>query len=134
MKADRIFETILYADDLEAARAFYEGVLGMDLQSSSELFLAFRLPDSVLLVFNPQLSNRPGRTVPAHGATGEGHVAFAATDDQIDGWRAHLAEHGIAIEQEVEWAQGGRSLYVRDPAGNSIEFAAPTLWGGDWKF
>ncbi len=34
---------------------------------------------------------------------------------------------------EVNWDQGGTSLYFRDPAGNSIELAPPTLWGG-WEF
>ncbi|MGN6582964.1 MAG: glyoxalase/bleomycin resistance/extradiol dioxygenase family protein, partial [Rhizobiaceae bacterium] len=24
---------------------------------------------------------------------------------------------------------GGRSIYFRDPAGNSIEFAEPRIWG-----
>ncbi|TIX39705.1 MAG: glyoxalase/bleomycin resistance/extradiol dioxygenase family protein, partial [Mesorhizobium sp.] len=25
--------------------------------------------------------------------------------------------------------QGGRSIYIRDPSGNSIEFAEPRIWG-----
>ena len=35
------------------------------------------------------------------------------------------------IEQAVEWPQGGRSLYFRDPAGNSLEVASPRIWGID---
>jgi catechol 2,3-dioxygenase-like lactoylglutathione lyase family enzyme len=27
------------------------------------------------------------------------------------------------------WPAGGRSLYIRDPAGNLVELAPPTLWG-----
>ena len=26
------------------------------------------------------------------------------------------------------WPNGARSIYVRDPAGNSLEFAEPALW------
>ena len=37
-------------------------------------------------------------------------------------------DRGVAIEAEVEWPSGGRSLYFRDPAGNVVELAPPTLW------
>ena len=36
---------------------------------------------------------------------------------------------GVDIETEVEWPGGGRSIYVRDPAGNSVELASSTIWG-----
>ena len=35
----------------------------------------------------------------------------------------------IAIESEITWKNGARSVYFRDPAGNSLEFAEPKLWG-----
>ena len=134
MKPDRIFETVIYADDLDAAKIFYGDVLQMDLLGSSELFLVFRLPSSVLLIFNPEISREEDRQVPSHGASGEGHLAFSATDEEIDKWKNQLEDHGVEIEQVVNWDQGGRSLYVRDPAGNSVEFAPSTLWGGQWDF
>ena len=31
-------------------------------------------------------------------------------------------------EADFAWPGGGRSVYVRDPAGNSIEFADPAIW------
>jgi catechol 2,3-dioxygenase-like lactoylglutathione lyase family enzyme len=134
MKAKRIFETILYADNLDAARRFYEDSLGLDFLGGSDLFIVFRLPESVLLIFNPAKSGEAGRQVPSHGASGEGHIAFAASDDEVSQWEAHLTELGVEIEKIVEWDQGGRSLYLRDPAGNSVEFAPGSLWGGQWGF
>ncbi|EDY82674.1 glyoxalase family protein [Verrucomicrobiia bacterium DG1235] len=134
MKAKRIFETILYAEDLPAAKLFYRDTLGLELMRESELVLVFRLQDSVLLVFDPRKSSPPGRAVPSHGTSGEGHIAFAATDEEIREWRVHLESKGIEIESVVEWGEGGESLYVRDPAGNSVEFAPSTLWGGGWDF
>ena len=134
MKANRIFETVLYADDLSAAERFYGGILGMEVIQKSELFLSFRMSHSVLLIFDPILSAESGRSVPSHGMKGEGHIAFAATDDEIDSWGGHLEHAGIEIEQIHTWDEGGRSLYVRDPAGNSVEFAPGTLWGGGWNF
>ncbi|MEX0323184.1 MAG: VOC family protein [Puniceicoccaceae bacterium] len=134
MRADRIFETVLYAKDLVAAKAFYGDILGMQLIRESELFLTFRISYSVLLIFDADASSAAGRSVPAHGAKGEGHIAFAASDKEIDEWQAHFEANGVEIEQIVEWSEGGRSLYVRDPAGNSVEFAPSTLWDGDWGF
>ncbi len=36
---------------------------------------------------------------------------------------------GVAIEAEFAWPRGGRSIYFRDPSGNSLEFANPSIWG-----
>jgi catechol 2,3-dioxygenase-like lactoylglutathione lyase family enzyme len=130
----RIFEAVLYADDLDAAVGFYNGVMGMDVLQRSGLFVTFRCGEGVLLVFDPEKSGQSGRSVPAHGARGQGHVAFAVREADMDGWRTHLKAHGVEIEDEVNWKVGGLSIYVRDPAGNSVELAPPTLWGGGWDF
>ena len=134
MKADRIFETVLYADDLNAAKTFYSGALGLSLYRESEYFLVYCLESSALLIFDPKLSAEDGRPVPSHGAKGQGHIAFAASDDQIEAWRKYFISKGIPIDEVVKWSEGGKSVYVRDPAGNSIEFAPSTLWGGNWDF
>jgi len=88
----------------------------------------------VLLIFNAEATRIPlapdaRLPVPPHGAVGEGHLCFAASADEIAGWKAHLEAKKIVIESEFEWPQGGRSLYIRDPSGNSIEFAEPRIWG-----
>jgi catechol 2,3-dioxygenase-like lactoylglutathione lyase family enzyme len=67
--------------------------------------------------------------VPPHGAHGPGHVCFRATADEIERWRGHLEKNGVAIEADFVWPSGGRSIYFRDPAGNSLEFAEPKIWG-----
>ena len=134
MKPDRIFETVLYAEDLNAAKKFYSDVLGLSLYRESEYFLVYRLESSVLLIFDPKLSAEDGRPVPAHGSVGQGHIAFGASQDQTEAWRQHFLNKGIPIDEVVKWSEGGKSVYVRDPAGNSIEFAPSTLWGGNWNF
>lgn len=134
MKVNRIFETIIYADDLPATERFYIDVLGLELYSRFDVALSFRCQGGVLLIFDPDKAGQPNRGVPSHGASGPGHLAFAARPDDLDAWRAHLREHGVDIEMEVTWPQGGTSLYFRDPTGNSIELAPPTLWGGGWEF
>ncbi len=133
MKATHIFETVIYADDLAAAERFYHDVLGLDVYSRSDTVVSFRLDDGVLLVFDPQRAIQPNRGVPSHGGRGPGHLAFATAAADLDAWRAHLAAQGVAVEMEVNWEQGGTSIYFRDPAGNSVELAPPTLWGGGWR-
>lgn len=134
MKAHRIFETVIYAADLGAAERFYREVLGLELVSRFDVALAFRCRGGVLLVFDADKASLPNRGVPSHGAHGPGHLAFAAAAEELDAWRAHLRERGVPIEMEVNWEAGGTSIYFRDPAGNSIELAPPTLWGGGWDF
>lgn len=132
VRIDRVLETSLYASDLDAARTFYRDTLGLEPfleQPGRHIF--FRCGPAMLLVFDPDATARTGDddlAVP-HGARGPGHVAFAIDEAQIPQWRDRLLEAGIAIEAEVEWPRGGRSIYVRDPAGNSIELATPSLWG-----
>lgn len=130
----RILETALYAENLEEAAAFYEDVLGLERFAEVEgRHVFFRLEGSVLLLFRPSATIEPpgedALPVPPHGATGPGHACFAAPGDALAEWRRRLAQAGIEIESDFEWPQGGRSIYFRDPAGNSVEFAQPRIWG-----
>ena len=134
MQPSKIFETVLYAEDLAAAERFYHEVLGLEVLARSELLAAFRCGGGVLLVFDLRKSAVPGRHVPSHGASGVGHVAFAAKPEDLPAWREQLLRAGVAIEREVDWDEGGRSIYFRDPAGNVVELAPPTIWGGGWEF
>ena len=132
MKANEILESCLYIDDLSAAKKFYQEVLGLELFEEHETRHHFwRCGNRMLLLFVPEEANDEDSDVPRHGAFGAGHVAFAVPDDDIPGWRAHLEKCGIEVEQAVDWPQGGRSLYFRDPAGNSVEVASPKIWGID---
>ncbi len=129
-------EVALYASDLEACAAFYDKVIG--LERGPEVpgrHVFFRLGDGMLLLFNPEASARspgnPALPVPPHGAQGPGHLCFAAERAAIAAWAARLRAAGVEIEAEFDWPNGARSLYIRDPAGNSIEFAEPGLWARD---
>ena len=129
-----ILETALYAADLDAAEAFYGGVLGLERATrAGNRHVFFRLAGAMLLIFNPAETERPLRDpalpVPPHGARGPGHIAFAATGAGLDRWRERLAAAGVAVEADFFWPNGARSIYVRDPAGNSVEFTEPRLWG-----
>jgi catechol 2,3-dioxygenase-like lactoylglutathione lyase family enzyme len=130
VKLERIYETVLYAPDVAVAAAFYADVLGLRIvEEPDELAAAFRLRDGgMLLLFDPTRASAPGRRVPSHGGTGPGHVAFAVAAGELDGWEEELRARGVEIEKEIDWDGRGRSLYVRDPAGNSVELVEGDIW------
>jgi catechol-2,3-dioxygenase len=134
VKPHHIFETVLYATDLAEVEQFYRDVIGLEVLGRGQAAAVFRCGEGVLLIFNPDVARRTGRGVPPHGAEGAGHIAFAMPVADLDRWREHFQASGVPIEMEVAWPEGGRSIYVRDPAGNSVELAPPTIWGGGWKF
>lgn len=126
-----VLETCVYATDLIAAERFYESVLGLEVLSRQPgRHVFYRCGPGVFLVFNPDATrDATSSGVPPHGSDGPGHIAFAVADGELDDWRARIRRADIPIEAEVEWPRGGRSLYLRDPAGNSIELASPRIWG-----
>src|SRR5690606_38401182 len=135
MTPSAILESALYVSDLDEAERFYGDVLGLRRIAKVEgRHVFFRCGAGVLLLFNPEATREPPSAdarlpVPPHGTKGEGHLCFAASAEELEEWRRHLQAAGVGIEAELEWPQGGRSIYFRDPFGNSLEFAEPRIWG-----
>ena len=135
MTPSAILESALYVDDLKAAEEFYGGVLGLEVITHAEgRHIFFRCGEGVVLLFNADATEIPSASgarlpVPPHGARGPVHLCFAATGEEIARWKADLQARGVAIEADFEWPNGGRSIYFRDPSGNSLEIAEPRIWG-----
>ncbi len=128
-RIERVLETILYVDDIDAAERFYRDVLGLERYSKKEgLFVFFKGTDAMVLLFNPD-SAAKNTAIPPHGAKGAGHVCFSMVEGELERWKAHLIAHDVEIEQDVTWPSGAKSFYFRDPAGNSLELASPKIWG-----
>jgi catechol 2,3-dioxygenase-like lactoylglutathione lyase family enzyme len=130
----RVVETGIYVDDLARAEAFYTEVLGLAvIARDPERHVFFRAGDGVLLAFIPEATMQEG-DLPPHGAVGPGHFALGIAAEDLDDWRRHLVGRGVAVEKEVAWPHGARSIYFRDPAGNLVELITPGLWGlpGGW--
>ncbi|MBN7784702.1 VOC family protein [Ponticoccus gilvus] len=126
-----VLEAALYVDDLDKAEAFYAGLLGLErILRVDGRHVFFRAGETIVLCFIPSATRQPpaegALPVPPHGASGPGHLCFASTT--LDRLRDHLTAQGIPIEADFHWPHGPRSIYVRDPAGNSVEFADPALW------
>jgi catechol 2,3-dioxygenase-like lactoylglutathione lyase family enzyme len=141
MTPSAILESALYVTDLNAAETFYCEALGLEVIAKAEgRHVFFRCGGGVLLLFNAEATRQSPAPdaklpVPPHGTAGQGHLCFSATADEIARWKTHLKAKNIEIEADFEWPSfgkgsgGGRSIYFRDPSGNSLEFAEPRIWG-----
>lgn len=132
-RIEGVLETALYAADLHAAADFYGRVLGLqEITHVEGRHIFFRCGQGVLLIFNPEATelppHNPDMPVPPHGARGAGHACFRVASEEMDAMRARLEADGVAIEADFRWPNGARSLYFRDPAGNSLECAEAKLW------
>ncbi len=128
-----ILEAALYVDDLDSAEDFYGEILGLEkIQRVTNRHIFYRIGGSVLLIFKADETEKPPGNpdlpVPPHGARGPGHVCLVLTRDEIAAMRKHLLNWNIPVDAEFDWPNGARSLYVRDPAGNSVEFSEGHLW------
>ncbi|PKD44435.1 VOC family protein [Rhodohalobacter barkolensis] len=134
MKLNRIIETCLYSRNLERSERFYSETLGLNLIRKEEnRHLFYRCGNTMLLIFNPIHTNQEqtyvnGNKIPLHGTTGAAHIAFSVERNQFKSWKSHLKEKGIEIESSVKWPGGLKSIYFRDPAGNSLEIIESGMW------
>ena len=129
-KLSRILETALYVEDMAAAERFYSEVLELPLlEKGTDRMLVYTVGDDMLLIcFAPETLKRT--SVPPHGATGPGHMAFEVDENEYDIWKKYLTEKQVKIEKEVTWKSAARSMYFYDSSGNVLEIGTPGIWKG----
>jgi catechol 2,3-dioxygenase-like lactoylglutathione lyase family enzyme len=134
-KLNGVLETALYVEDMDRARAFFEGVMGLVFFTADHRFTAYDAgAGSVLLLFQQgetletvHLPDGMG-TIPPHDGRGRVHLAFAIASGGLAAWEEQLGDHGIVVEGRTRWPRGGESIYFRDPDGHLLELATPGVW------
>jgi catechol 2,3-dioxygenase-like lactoylglutathione lyase family enzyme len=115
-----ILHATFLTSDLVRARAFYEGILGLQPDPNRPAMsyegvwydVAVNQQLHLMLLPNPE----SGLQRPAHGGR-DRHVALAVSD--LAGLVERLEQAGIVYTL----SQSGRSaLFCRDPDGNALEF------------
>jgi len=128
-----ILESSLYVEEMDRSERFYQEVLQFQKLVSDERFCAFQASQhQVLLLFKKGASKQPmvveGGVIPPHDASGQMHLAFAISAQELSRWEQWLREHRIVIESTVRWERGGQSIYFRDPDGHLLELVTPGCW------
>jgi len=105
--------------DLEASRAWFETVLGMEAFVELDDTVALKHPPSRMVLVLSQ------RVVSSDSLTPLDHLAFAVPDGEtLEVWAQELTARGISHDGVV-LELGKPSLQLRDPDGNAIELVAP---------
>ena len=122
MRIRSLDHIVLTCADPEATVAFYERV-GMQREEFGGGRLALRFGDQKLNLHQAGAEFQPHAATPLPG-TGD---LCLLVDGSIEAVVEHLGEVGIAIEEGPVDRTGAvgplRSVYVRDPDGNLMEFA-----------
>jgi catechol 2,3-dioxygenase-like lactoylglutathione lyase family enzyme len=120
---------LLEVFDMAASLAFYRGVLGFEVVSTSEPdpdhWVLLRL-NGVELMLEP--AHEPGARPPAPdrervAAHGDTALYFGCPD--VDAAYAHLRAHALAAEKPRVAPYGMKQLYVTDPDGYVLCFQWP---------
>ena len=132
-RVTRILETCLHCENVERSARFYEDLFGFERMAGDTRFCAFNVAQgSVLLLFlrggTLEPVKVPGGIIPPHDGSGHMHFAFAIPAEDLTSWIQRLESSGIAIESRVRWAEGGESIYFRDPDLHLVELATPGIW------
>jgi len=110
----RIHHIALRVRDLEVAREFYCGLLGLEeMKRDGSRSVWLRAGDAILML---------ERTLRGRGPdAGSGHVLALAAED-LARWEEKLADAGIPIED-----RSGETLFVRDPDGHRVALSVYTF-------
>lgn len=114
-----ISELVLEVQDLGRARRFYRDVLGFEETLYGEgrdgRYWYLVGETARLGLWTPQVGLAGGRGG-AHV-----HFAFQVPDEEVHRLSERLRDAGVGFEGPIQLGPG-RSIYVTDPDGNSVEF------------
>ncbi|HZH65486.1 MAG TPA: VOC family protein [Flavisolibacter sp.] len=128
MNISRIKETCLYISNLEKAKEFYTGKLGLPVISFVEgRHIFFRAGQSVLLCFIAEITEKE-LILPPHGARGSIHFAFEVAADEYEASLQKIQAAAIPVLHQHCWKNGLRSFYFHDPDAHLVEIIEEGVW------
>jgi len=117
--------TRIITDDVDTLVAFYESVTGITAERLHPMFAELRTPSGTLAIASsatvPLLGDnaaeaRANRSVMVDFLVADVDATYAALQGIVD----------VFVNQPTDMPWGNRSLLVRDPDGNLINFFTPT--------
>jgi catechol-2,3-dioxygenase len=123
MGLQRVGHVVIKMRDLEKAKEFYQGILGMKISVDRPGFgVFFRFGDyhHDIAVFQTS----PDAELPRDDQVGLVHVAIVADSvDTVKAMYERCKEKGVPIVSTTNHGMT-KSLYIKDPEGNEIEIYA----------
>ena len=114
MAITRLQNCYYVAADVTGSRRFYEETLGLPVKfADQERWVQFGVGGANFAIASPDEA--------ASGASG-GVLVFEV--DDLEALRSRLASAGTAIVAERDMGSHGRTVTVKDPAGNTLQFFA----------
>ena len=118
-------EIALRVNDLDGMQRFYGEIIGLELLRRFPTAVFFKIAQGygghtqILALFDRSQSS-PGLQVSADRSTID-HIAFAIARGDFEAEKARLEQHGLVVDTEEHAWVYWRSLYVKDPEGNTVE-------------
>jgi catechol 2,3-dioxygenase len=122
MGLQRVGHVVIKMRDIDKAKAFYGGVLGMTVSDESDIGVFFRFGDyhHDIAVFRTS----PEADLPKKDQVGLVHVAVVADSVQtVKAMYERCKAEGVEIVGTTDHGMT-KSLYIKDPEGNTIEIYA----------
>jgi len=114
-------------DDVEAAVAFYTGLLGFEVRMHppGAGFAALER-DGLRLLLNAPGAGGAGQATPRGVPEPGGWNRFQLEVADLDAADRDLSDRGATFDGDIVAGRGGRQILLLDPAGNLVElFEAP---------
>src|SRR5215207_8446120 len=114
-------------DDVEAALAFYAGLLGFEVtMHPGPGFAMLSRGDLRLLLNKPGGGGGAGQAMPDGALPSPGGWnRFQLEVDDLEALVAILRGAGARFRNELVVGQGGKQILVQDPSGNLVELFEP---------
>jgi catechol 2,3-dioxygenase-like lactoylglutathione lyase family enzyme len=116
-------------NDVDAAIAFYEGILGFKLDMHPSPFFAMLSHGDLRLVLSvPNPSAGGGQPMPdGRQQTPGGWNRFAIEVSDIATMVEKLRKAGARFRNDIVHGVGGKQIIVDDPSGNPVELFQPII-------
>ena len=111
MEVEKVDFVSFLTQDIERAKEFYAGTLGLEIESEGDSDMEFRLGQVTLDVFDPSSIGDPFAPTLA---------GFALRVTDVDAARAELEAKGVQFDGETIVTGVCKQAWFRDPDGNRL--------------
>ena len=111
MNVERTDFVSVFTQDIERAKAFYAGTLGLEIETEGQTDMEFRCGQVTLDVFDPSSIGQQFAPSPAG-------LALRVAD--VDAARAELEAKGVEFDGETIETGVCRMAFFQDPDGNAL--------------